>query len=170
MEQVIAGRALFFVASSILILLNLVTFVAAYPQAANVEGQPKVLETSLLLLSLYAGRKNRPVTSGLLVGLSFFDPRFGLVAIPLFLTWNLEKLRAAFVSFVLTLLISNIPLFFNGTGFGYVGMVMSTGITSILYPYALVPLLTVAALTWLYRREVAAALRLSWMRYVSDKV
>ena len=121
------------------------------------EGQSKVVETLFLLLSLYFGRRGRSLPSGAFLGLSFFDPRFALVALPLFYAWNREKLRSAVVALLLTLLVTNLPLLWPGTGAGFVEMVFTTGLTSILYPYALIPLLTVVALTVLYRKDVVLA-------------
>lgn len=55
------------------------------------EGQSKVIETLLLTVSFYLGMKGRPVWSGVILGIAFFDPRFALAAIPLFLTYNAAK-------------------------------------------------------------------------------
>lgn len=121
------------------------------------EGQAKVLETFLLLLSFYSGRKGRPALSGALLGLTFYDPRFAVVAIPLFATCNRTKIRTASISLGATLFVSNLPLLFFGMGAGFVGMVFTTGLSTMFYPYALIPLLTVVSLTALNYKEVVAA-------------
>ncbi len=59
------------------------------------EGQSKVLETFLLMLSFYLGNRGNHKLSGGIFGLSAFDPRFALVALPLFLTYNRLNLRGA---------------------------------------------------------------------------
>ncbi len=64
------------------------------------EGQTKVFLTFILLLSLYFGSKNRPVLSGIALALGFFDVRFGLLAIPLFVMYNRKNLKAATASAV----------------------------------------------------------------------
>ena len=62
------------------------------------EGQAKVFLTFLLLLSFYFGSKGRPVLSGIALALGFFDVRFGLLAIPLFVMYNRKNLKAAAAS------------------------------------------------------------------------
>ena len=121
------------------------------------EGQAKVFETFLLLLSFYSGRMGRPLLSGALLGLSFYDPRFAIVAIPLFVTCNRRRIRTASVSLAATLLVTNLPLFFFGMGAGFVAMVFCTGLSSVFYPYALIPLLTVVSITAIYYDDVVAA-------------
>ncbi len=60
------------------------------------EGQSKVLETFLLLLGLQLGKSKRPLLSGVVFGLSAFDPRFALLALPLFFMYNRPSLWKAF--------------------------------------------------------------------------
>jgi hypothetical protein len=57
------------------------------------------------------------------------------------------------------LMATNVVLLYPGTGAGFLGMVLSSGLTTIFYPYALVPLAAIAALWVLNRREVESALR-----------
>jgi hypothetical protein len=121
------------------------------------EGQAKVFETFLLLLSFYSGRRGRPVLSGALLGLSFYDPRFAVVAVPLFVTCNRGRIRTASVSLAATLFVTNLPLLFFGMGAGYVAMVFTTGLSSVFYPYALIPLLTVISVTTIFHADVLAA-------------
>jgi hypothetical protein len=123
------------------------------------EGQPKVLETFLILASFYLGKSGRPFVSGVVLALSAFDPRFTLVALPLFVTYNRTDLREAFLAFAAVLLFTNLPLLIPGVGAGFVRMLFSTGLTTPLYWYALIPLLTIAALTAVNAREVMAAFR-----------
>jgi glycosyl transferase family 87 len=123
------------------------------------EGQSKVLETFLVLLSLYLAHANRPKLSGVLLGISFFDPRFSLVALPLFLTFNKKKLRESLTVLVATVIISNLPLFYPGMGSGFVSMLISTGIRTELYPYAFIPFVTVVVLSLVYSEEIVNAFR-----------
>ena len=58
------------------------------------EGQAKVFLTFLLLLSFYFGSKGKPILSGIALALGFFDVRFGLLAIPLFVMYNRKNLKA----------------------------------------------------------------------------
>jgi hypothetical protein len=123
------------------------------------EGQSKVLETFLLLLGLYLGKTKRPLLSGVAFGLCAFDPRFALVALPLFFMYNRPSLRRAFGAGAATLLATNATLLVPGVGGGFLTMLFTSGLTTPLYWYALIPLLTIVALTVVNIREVIAAFR-----------
>jgi hypothetical protein len=122
------------------------------------EGQSKVLETLLLTASFYLGTKGRPVGSGFLLGIAFFDPRFALVATPLFLACNAPRTSRAAKTMIATLLLSNVALFYPGVGFGFLEMVFSTGVSTALYPYAMIPLAEVVFLSFINYFEVRAEL------------
>ena len=62
------------------------------------EGQAKVFLTFLLLLSFYLGSRGKPVLSGAAFAFGFFDPRFGLLAIPLYVMYNRKNLKVAMAS------------------------------------------------------------------------
>lgn len=112
------------------------------------EGQSKVLETFLLLLSFFLGKSGRPLVSGVVLGIAAFDPRFALISLPLWALYNRTALRAAFFSGVATLLLTNAVLLIPGIGSGFLAMLFTTGLTTpIYYYYSLIPLLTVVALT-----------------------
>jgi hypothetical protein len=128
------------------------------------EGQAKVLETILLLLAFYAASKGKPVLSGILLGLSFFDPRFAVVSVPLFLAYNRRRLKASVISLLGTLAVSNVPLLYPGMAQGFIGMVLATGISTVFYPYSLIPLLTAVALSLANYREIVLAVRPSLNR------
>ena len=121
------------------------------------EGQSKVLETLLILLSFYFAKREKPLLSGVFLGISFFDPRFALVSLPLFLTFNRRRAYAAFVSLFMTGIISNIPLIYPAIGSGFVSMLFSTGIFSGFYPYAFIPFVTAVAISIVYHEEILAA-------------
>jgi MFS family permease len=122
------------------------------------QGQAKVFEVFLILSTFYAGSLKIPVLSGALLGLSFFDPRFGILAVPLFVMYNRSRLSVAAVSFAASLVVSNSALVLSpGMGAGFIGMVFSAGLSSVLYPYALIPTAPVLALWIMNRGEVAAA-------------
>jgi len=131
--------------------------VAYYWQWA--EGQTKVIETFFLLLSFHLGKKNKPVLSGVALALSAFDPRFTLVAIPLFFMYNRHGLRLAVAGGLGAFLATNAALFYPAIGSGFVNMLISSGLTTPLYYYALIPLLTVLALTAANVREIVGALK-----------
>ncbi|HYR04486.1 MAG TPA: hypothetical protein VEO75_03775 [Nitrososphaerales archaeon] len=125
------------------------------------EGQAKVLETFMLLLSFYLGKRGLPYPSGLVFGLSCFDPRFGLIALPVFIMYNRTRISPSGVALISTLAVSNAPLIiFPQMGAGFLQMVFTTGIPTVFYPYALIPLFAVASLWLLNRKEMASAWRL----------
>ena len=113
------------------------------------EGQSKVLETLLLTASFYLGIKGKPVGSGVLLGLAFFDPRFAIAAIPLFLTYNAAKTRSAITASLVTVTASNLILFHPIVGVSFLEMVFTTGISTALYPYAAIPLAETIFLTFI---------------------
>lgn len=122
------------------------------------EGQSKVIETLLLTASLYLGKEGRSVLSGVILGIAFFDPRFALISSPLFLTFNAAKLSTAVKSFLVTLTLSNAALLYPALGISFVEMVFSTGISTALYPYAIIPLAETVFLTFINYYEVRTEL------------
>ena len=121
------------------------------------EGQAKVLLTFLLVLSFYLGSKNKPVFSGIALALGFFDVRFGLLAIPLFVMYNRKNLKVAAASAVGALALSNVMLLYPGMGSGLVSMVFGSGVTTPLYYYSFIPFLTLMALVVVNFKELVAA-------------
>jgi len=124
------------------------------------EGQAKVLETFLLLLTFYVGSRGWPIISGVLLGLSSFDPRFGLIAFPVFVMYNRKRIGASLLALGATLAVSSLPLLvYPQMGLGFVQMVFTSGVATVFYPYALIPLFAVVALWLLNREEMALAWR-----------
>ncbi|MDA4112924.1 MAG: glycosyltransferase 87 family protein [Thaumarchaeota archaeon] len=123
------------------------------------EGQSKVLETFLILLSLYLGKSDRPFVSGVVLALSAFDPRFALAALPLFVMYNRARLREALLASAAVFLFTNAALLFPGVGSGFVTMLLSVGLSTPIYYYALIPLLTILSITLVNLREVVSAFR-----------
>ena len=123
------------------------------------EGQAKVFETLLLLLTFFLGSVGKPRLSGVALAFSFFDPRFALVALPLFVTYNKDKILASVTTLAGTLVVSNLMLLYPGLGAGFLGMVFGSGLTTIFYPYALIPLLTVLSISVVNSKEIVAAFR-----------
>jgi hypothetical protein len=123
------------------------------------EGQSKVLETFLILLSLYLGKSDRPFVSGVVLALSAFDPRFALAALPLFVMYNRARLREALLASAAVFLFTNAALLFPGVGSGFATMLLSVGLSTPIYYYALIPLLAILSITVVNLREVVAAFR-----------
>lgn len=120
------------------------------------EGQAKVFETFLFLLSFYLGSKGKHYLSGIVFAFSAFDPRFGLLGLPLFLFYNkggiISSIKSAFVGLIL----SNIVLVYPATGIGFLNMVLSVGLTTTLYAYAYIPLLTLTSLILVNGKEIVS--------------
>jgi hypothetical protein len=123
------------------------------------EGQDKVLNATLLLLCFYLGRIRRPTLSGIALGLGAFDPRFFLLALPLFAVYNRLDLKRAGISLVASLVLLNFPLLIDGVGFGFLQMVLQGGASTPLYYYALIPLLTLVSLIVLNAHEICLLTR-----------
>ena len=119
------------------------------------EGQDKVLDLALILLAFYFGIKHRPVLSGIFFGLSFFDSRFFLVSIPLFLTLNKGSNKRAASTSLSIILLTNVPfLVFPGVFGGFLAVFVSEGVTTPLYPYSYITLLTILGLSLAKGREI----------------
>jgi hypothetical protein len=121
------------------------------------EGQAKVLLTFLLLLSFYFAKKEKPILSGIALALGFFDVRFGLLAIPLFIMYNRKNLKVATASATVALAVSNLMLLYPGMIAGFTSMVFGSGITTPLYYYSLIPFFTLIVLIAVNYKELAAA-------------
>ena len=154
------GLAVTFVVTAIALLLPFPTqnwgFSVSYYWQWG-EGQAKVLCTFLLLLSFYFGSRGRPYLSGIALAFGFFDPRFGLLALPLFIMYNRKNLKSAILSAVGAVVLSNLMLFYPGMGAGFLGMVWGSGVSTPLYYYALIPFLTLISLMLVNLKEVVAA-------------
>jgi len=118
------------------------------------EGQAKVLETFLLLLSVYFASRKRPVLSGVILAFGFFDPRFGLLAVPLFVMYNWKSLKLALPSLVGALALSNIVLLYPGTWPRFVDMVFLSSLSTPLYYYSLIPFFTFVFLIFINLKEM----------------
>jgi hypothetical protein len=123
------------------------------------EGQSKVLELALILLSFYFGLKKKPIISGVFYGLSFFDPRFSLVALPLFVTLNRGTISKAGAITIITLLVTNLPMMaLPYVASGFFHMLGIGGTTTPFYPYSYIPLLAVVALSLVKWRDISMTL------------
>lgn len=121
------------------------------------EGQSKVLEITLILLAFYFGIRKRPILSGIFFGLSFFDSRFTLVSIPLFLTLNKGNTFRASILTILTILLTNLPIFliYPVVGPMYFQLLFySGGIATPLYYYAYIPLVSILSLSITRWRDI----------------
>jgi hypothetical protein len=118
------------------------------------EGQDKVLNTTLLLLSFYFGQTDRPILSGVVLGFGAFDPRFFLLSIPLFIIYNRSNLKRSFLSLIASLVALNFPLLVDGICVGFLRMVIQRGAATPIYYYALIPFITLASLIVLNIKQI----------------
>ena len=118
------------------------------------EGQAKVFETVLFLLAFYLDTRGKPYFSAIAYGFAAFDPRFALLALPLFLFYNKTNLRVAVGAGLGLMLISNFWLFYPPTGAGFINMIFMDGVNTALYAYAYIPLLILASLIVVNGKEM----------------
>ncbi len=121
------------------------------------EGQAKVFLTFLLLLSFYFGNRGKPYLSGSALAFGFFDPRFGLLSLPLFIMYNRKNLKASTISLIGSLALSNAMLLYPGMAPNFLSMVFASAVSTPLYYYALIPFFTLLALIIANFKELVAA-------------
>jgi hypothetical protein len=127
------------------------------------EGQSKVLDTFLLLSALFLAKRNKPRFAGVVFGFASFDPRFAILAIPLFITYTSNKnVRRSLGFATATFLAINAPLFYPATGLGFLQMVITTGLPTPPYYYTFIPIATMSALMLIDHVELGHAVRRFW--------
>jgi hypothetical protein len=124
------------------------------------EGQAKIFLSFLLLVSFYFGYKGRAALSGVAFALGAFDPRFAILALPLFLFYNEGKLRAALIPMVIALVATNFIVFYPGAAQGFVDMVFGSGSATPLYTPAWIPLIMLVSLILVNGRQMIDALKI----------
>ncbi len=125
------------------------------------EGQSKVFLTFLIVASYYFAKTHRPYLAGVLYGLSFYDPRFGLYSIPLFLLINRNQYRRFSLATFVTLLVGSSILLYDGLAASFVNMVVSSGIRTDFFQYTWIPFYSIAVLTVI---EAAVFLHALWAK------
>lgn len=107
-----------------------------------------ILQTVLLIGALYLGSAKKPWLSALLFAFGLLDPRAALVAIPLLLWYNRQKIRQFIVATIALVLATTLPFFFYyDIGLTFLRMAMRANIVSQSYAYDWIPIYGVAALT-----------------------
>jgi hypothetical protein len=107
-----------------------------------------ILQTVLLIGALYLGYAKKPWLSALLFTFGLLDPRAALVAIPLLLWYNRQKIRQFITVTISLVLATTLPFFFYyDIGLTFLSMGMSANIISQSYAYDWIPIYGVVALT-----------------------
>jgi hypothetical protein len=107
-----------------------------------------ILQTVLLIGALYLGFAKKPWLSALLFAFGAFDPRAALLALPLLLWYNRQKLLQFITATVTFVLATNLPFFFYyGIGFAFLKTEVNGNIASQMYQYDWIPVYAVATLT-----------------------
>ena len=123
------------------------------------EGQAKVLLSFLLLVSFYLGFKGKPTLSGVVFALGAFDPRFAVLALPLFIFYNKDKLKAALLPMVIALTLTNFVVFYPGAAQGFVNMILGSGTTTPLYTPAWIPVIMLVSLLAINAKQMVESLK-----------
>lgn len=123
------------------------------------EGQAKVFLTFLLLLSYYCGKSGHPEFSGVVFGLAFFDPRFALLGLPLFLFYNTKNLKESTATMIFALLASNLMIFYPGILHDFANMVLNSGFSTPFYTPSWIPTFTLIALLIVNGNEFKSMIR-----------
>ena len=107
-----------------------------------------ILLTVLLVAALYFGFTKRPWLSALLFAFSAFDPRAALIAFPVLLWFNRQKILQFAASSAAFILATNLPFFFyHDIGLTFLRAETSGKIISQMYPYDWIPLYAIVTLT-----------------------
>ncbi len=127
------------------------------------EGQSKVLDTFLLLSALYLAKSNKPRLAGVTLSFAAFDPRFALLAIPLFVTYSDSRAVRRSLAFAASaFVVINAPLLYPAMGIGFLEMVFTSGIPTPPYYYTFIPILALSALMLIDHEELGLAVRRFW--------
>lgn len=127
------------------------------------EGQSKVLDTLLLLSALYLAKSNKPRVAGITLAFAAFDPRFALLAIPLFVTYSDRKtVRRSLAYAAAAFALINVPLLYPAMGVGFLEMVFTSGIPTPPYYYTFIPILTMSVLMLIDHKELGLAVERFW--------
>jgi hypothetical protein len=97
---------------------------------------------------LYLGFAKKPWLSALLFAFSLLDPRAAIVALPLLLWYNRQKMRQFIMATTIFVLATNLPFFlYYDIGSTFLRTVMNTYVISQSYAYDWIPIYGVVALT-----------------------
>jgi hypothetical protein len=140
-------------------IIVLVAFAPGY-YWGYAQANAHIIQTSLLVGALYFGFSKKPWLSALLLAIGCFDPRGALLALPLLLWYNRQRLLKFAVGAVAFIAALNLPFFFYyNIGLNFLQTEVNADIVSQIYTYDLVPIFAVITLTGL---EVITILDKRW--------
>jgi len=135
------------VGAAIVAIIVLIAFQPGY-YWGYAQANAHIIQTSLIVGALYFGFSKKPWLSALLFAIGAFDPRGALLALPLLLWYNRQKLLKFGSGIVAFLTALNLPFFFyHNIGLDFLRIEVNGNIVSQIYSYDLVPIIAVAALT-----------------------
>ena len=127
--------------------LNAQSFSSSY-YSGYVLANAHILQTTLIVGALYFGFAKKPWLSALFFAFGVFDPRASLLALPLLLWYNRQKILQFAGGTAAFLAATNLPFFFyQGIGFTFLQQEVKGSIVSQMYDYDWIPLYSIAALT-----------------------
>ena len=113
-----------------------------------IQANAHIIQATILVGALYFGFSKKPWLSALLFAVGAFDPRGALLALPLLLWYNRQKLWKFGLGAVAFLAAFNLPFFFySDIGMNFLRTEVNGDIASQIYGYDLVPMFAVATLT-----------------------
>ncbi len=135
------------VGAAIVAFIILIAFQPGY-YWGYAQANAHIIQTSLIVGALYFGFSKKPWLSALLFAIGAFDPRGALLALPLLLWYNRQKLPKFGAGIVAFLTALNLPFFFYyNIGLDFLRIEVNGNIVSQIYSYDLVPIIAVATLT-----------------------
>jgi hypothetical protein len=130
-------------------VLVLVAFFPGY-YWGYAQANAHIIQTTLIVGALYFGFSKKPWFSALLFAVGCFDPRGALLALPLLVWYNRQRLRKFMVGAVAFIAALNLPFFFYyNIGVSFLQREVNADIVSQIYTYDLVPIFAVITLTGL---------------------
>ena len=109
-----------------------------------------IIQTTLIVGAIYFAFSKKPLISALLLAVASFDPRITLLAFPLLLWYNKQKLVKFVTGTIAFLGAFNLPFFFyQNIGMSFLHQEVTGSIITQVYPYDLVPFFAVITLTFL---------------------
>ncbi|HSV49739.1 MAG TPA: hypothetical protein VLH35_05435 [Candidatus Acidoferrales bacterium] len=107
-----------------------------------------ILQAVFLVGALYFASTKKPVVSAVLFSFGLLDPRAALVAVPLLLWYNRQKIRKFLIASIVVGVVTLLPFFFYyDIGMTFLRMGLSTNIIGQSYAYDWIPIYGVVSLS-----------------------